>query len=103
MSHLKHSSRAPKLLAVALVASLLSSCYMTPRGAVALTNLAATAVVAAAIVGAAVVLANHDAHYHHVHCGHPYRYHEGHYVYYYEERWEYYDDYYGEWYYYREY
>lgn len=48
----------------------------------------------------AMVLAAHDAHYHHAHCGHRYVIYESRPVYHYEGRWEYYDSWDDTWYYY---
>jgi len=57
----------------------------------------------ALIVGAAVaVVAHHDAHFHHHHCGHEYVIVEDREVYEYQGRWEYYDDSTGQWYYYED-
>lgn len=61
--------------------------------------LARTLVTVAAV---ATVLAWHDAHYHHHHCGHEYVYVEERPVYRYQGRWEYYDPDSGRWYMYEE-
>lgn len=89
----------------ALFAALLGStsgCIVSPRGAHVVGNVAAAALWTAAIVGTVTVLAYHDAHYHHDHCGHYRRWHDDRWVYYYGGHWEYYDDGSGTWYVYAE-
>jgi len=54
--------------------------------------LAQTALVGAAVVGTAAIIADHDAHFHHAHCGHYYQVYDGRPVYYYNGGWEYYDN-----------
>lgn len=56
--------------------------------------------VAAYVAVTALVLAAHDGHYHHHHCGHRWVAYEDRPVYYYQDRWEYYDPYSRTWYYY---
>jgi hypothetical protein len=83
------------LLTAGLLLSLIpaSGCFMSPRTAAGLGNLAlATAVIAAEVA----ILSSHDAHYHGYGCGHHHRYHGGRTVYYYQDRWEYYEG--GSWY-----
>lgn len=88
-------------MAVVLAATLASGCLVvSPRTA---GHIATAAIWTAAIAGNVMILAVHDDHYHHQHCGHYRRWHEERWVYYYEERWEYYDDGDGRWYYYEEY
>jgi hypothetical protein len=82
------------LCSVFLVA--VSSCHPRMAG-----HLIGAAIIGAAIVGSAVIIAEHDAHYHHYHCGCQREYHEGHWVYYYGGGWEYYDEDEGVWYRYR--
>lgn len=81
------------LLVVVMCMGLVSTSSCTPRGA--LTGLRVAAAVAEVAVVASI-LAHHDAHYHHMHCGHRYRYYDGRYNYWYGGHWEYYDD--GVWY-----
>jgi hypothetical protein len=96
------SPRVRGLIAVAALAALATDgCYVTPRTAQAVANVAAAAVITAAIVGNATVLGYHDPHYHYEHCGHHRRWHHGHWVYQYGGRWEYYEPSYRRWYYYR--
>jgi len=85
---------------LALLSTLGSGCYLSPRGAAVLGNVAAAAIYTAAIVGTLAMLSDHDGHYHFETCGHYRRWHSGRWVYNYQERWEYYDDYNGQWYYY---
>jgi hypothetical protein len=88
-------------LVAAVLASLLASgCIVSPRGAHIVGNVAAAALWTAAIVGTVTVLAYHDAHYHHDHCGHYRRWHESRWVYYYGGHWEYHEA--GTWYVYSE-
>jgi hypothetical protein len=65
-------------------------------------SLLGAAILTAAIVGTAMVLAEHDAHHHHKHCGCERRHHNGHWVYYYGNHWEYYDSHDGHWYYFED-
>ena len=90
------------LPALALAVTLGSGCVMSPRGAHTVANVAAAALWTAAVAGQIAILAYHDAHYHHDHCGHYRRWYSGRWVYYYGGHWEYYDDGAGNWYYYNE-
>ena len=96
-------SRAGRLSALALVLALVgtsSGCVMSPRTAGSIANVAAAGLWTAAVVGQIALLAYHDAHYHHDHCGHYRRWYGGNWVYYYGGHWEYYDGGAGRWYYY---
>jgi hypothetical protein len=88
------------LLACLTLATVAPGCMMSPRTADALGNVAVATLWTAAVVGHIAVLAAHDAHYHHDHCGHYRRWYGGRWVYYYGGHWEYYDDGAGSWYYY---
>jgi hypothetical protein len=90
------------LPALILAVTLGSGCIMSPRGAHGVANLAAAALWTAAVAGQIAILAYHDAHYHHDHCGHYRRWHSDRWVYFYGGHWEYYDDRAGNWYYYNE-
>jgi hypothetical protein len=85
-------------LALGLVTS--SGCVMSPRTAHGIGHVAAAALWTAAVAGQIAVLAYHDAHYHHDHCGHYRRWHSGRWVYYYGGHWEYHDG--DSWYYYED-
>jgi hypothetical protein len=87
-------------LALAVGAATSTGCVVSPRTAATMANVAAVGLWTAAIVGQVAILAYHDAHYHHDHCGHYRRWHSGRWVYHYGGQWEYYED--GAWYYYYE-
>lgn len=85
-----------KVIGLAFGIVLISFSACTPRMAL---SLAGTAAYTAAVVGTtAAIVAHHDAHYHHDHCGCPHQYHHGRWVYHYQGRWEYYDPEEGFWY-----
>jgi len=84
--------------ALVLVAALASGCLVSPRGARTIGRVATAALWTAAIAGQVAVLAYHDAHYHHDHCGHYRRWHGERWVYYYDGRWEYYEPAEARWY-----
>lgn len=87
---------------LALAATLSSGCVMSARDAHTVANVAAVALWTAAVAGEIALLAYHDAHYHHDHCGHYRRWYSGRWVYYYGGHWEYYDPGASSWYYYAE-
>jgi hypothetical protein len=87
------------VLALAL-AGATTGCFVSPRTAATMANVAAVGLWTAAIVGEIALLSYHDSHYHYDHCGHYRRWHGGHWVYYYGGHWEYYDGGAGSWYYY---
>jgi hypothetical protein len=87
---------------LALAGTTASGCVMSPRTAHTFGHVAAAALWTAAVAGQIAILAYHDAHYHHDHCGHYRRWYSGRWVYYYGGHWEYYDNGAGSWYYYAE-
>lgn len=90
------------IVGIALAASMIAGCYVSPRVAHNVGSVAAAALWTAAIAGTVLILAAHDAHYHHEHCGHYRRWHSERWVYYYGGHWEYYEEPSGTWYYYSE-
>ncbi len=80
-------------LAAMTILALGTGC--TPRMAGQIFN---AAIVTAAVVGTAAILAHHDSHYHHYHCGCRRHWHQGNWVYYYNYGWEYYDPHANVWY-----
>lgn len=97
-----HSGRLSALALVLALVGTSSGCVMSPRTAGSIANVAVAGLWTAAVVGQIALLAHHDAHYHHDHCGHYRRWYGGNWVYYYGGQWEYYDDGAGHWYYYAE-
>jgi hypothetical protein len=85
------------IIALALTTSLATSSGCNRYG---LEILRGVVEIAAAVAWTALVLAAHDAHYHHAHCGHQYVVYESRPVYQYQGRWEYYDPWNETWYYY---
>jgi hypothetical protein len=95
-------SRKITIASAVLAATLASGCYVSPRVAHSVGAVASAALWTAAIAGTLTVLAYHDAHYHHEHCGHYRRWHDERWVYYYGSHWEYYDEPSATWYFYVE-
>ena len=85
------------VVALALITSLVTSSGCNRYG---LEILRGVVEITAAVAVTALVLAAHDAHYHHAHCGHHYVVYESQPVYHYQGRWEYYDPWDDVWYYY---
>ena len=83
-----------------LVIGALFVVLVTQSGCGRMGMVAARVLVTAAVV--ATVLAVHDAHYHHHHCGHEYVIVDERDVYHYQGRWEYYDSHQDQWYEYRD-
>jgi hypothetical protein len=95
-------SRLGGFAGIVLVVTLGSGCLASPRGVHVVGQVASAALWTAAIAGHVALLAYHDAHYHHDHCGHYRRWHDSRWVYYYDGRWEYYEPGDGSWYFYME-